>query len=89
MITFIEIKKIVKSQDGYKTEPETIRADKIESFREFKKNNEHPMAKVEGNIIKVIMKSLSTAAGVHEVYVAEEISSFRNRLNSIGISVIQ
>jgi hypothetical protein len=90
---FIEVKKIIPVGDDVRIEKEFIRADKIETFRSYKKNEEHSFSKVKGDIIKVIMKSLSNysnreSKGIYEVYVNESPESFQSRLNGNGVTVI-
>lgn len=90
-MVFIQVQKITASSEGIKTQSEFIRADKIENFRRFMKNPQHPMGKIDGEITKIMMKSLSEGKGgsnVYEIHINESEELFSKRLSKNGISII-
>ena len=93
-IVFIQVNKIVEKEGTVNVHSEFIRADKIETFRSFKKNPSHVYSQIDGDIIKITMKSLSntkgnkTAKGVYEIYVNESEQEFSMRMGGNGIKVI-
>jgi hypothetical protein len=87
-MVFIQVKKIHVEKVEVNTE--FIRADKIETFRNFVKNPSHPMGRIQGDITKIMMKNIGADNGkpVYEIYINENEVSFAKRLAGNGITVI-